>query len=350
MRPAHFFFGEESYLAWMFIEKIQESLAPEDRDQPGLERFRLGSHAWRDVLDSARTGSLLFPAQRLLVVESPPRRIDYVPSPHEELSAGDKKAIQDYLRDPPPDTSLIIIFPGRIRRSSPLVKFFSSFASAVEVTEMKPLKGRKLGDWLAGRFQAEGYTATPEAVARLIDLVGGDLRLLDMEVKKLITFAGEKRRVELDEVDQVSGWIRSYVEWELANQLEQGNYKQCLLVVQNLKRKEDVRDTQILALVTNFFRNLMLVKLRLEEGQKSRKQIFSEVKPQIKENFRSLYDAQFQQVFSLAEAFTLEDLGYILSRLSEVDLKLKSSSLSFQALLEAFLFEYCWMKKYGRAG
>jgi DNA polymerase-3 subunit delta len=242
-----------------------------------------------------------------------------------------------------------LIYPGRIRRTSALVKFFSSFSNAVEVTEMKPLKGRGLENWLVNRFRTEGSVPDQDAVARLIDLVGSDLRLLDMEVRKLITFVGDKRRIERDDVDQASGWIKSYVEWELTNQLEQANYRECLLVVENLMRKEDVKDTQVLALVTGFFRNLLLVKLRLSEGVKPRKQIFSEVKPQIKESFRGLYDTQFRQLFSLAEAFSLEDLRYILSRLSDVDLKMKSSGLSFQTLLEAFLFEYCWMRKYGRS-
>ena len=349
MQAGHFYFGEETYLAWMFVDKALASDLPEKSPLRGLERLRLDSCSWRDVLDSARSGSLLFPTQRLLVVESPLRQKENISSPYEKLSANDQKIIQAYFEDPMPETSLIFIFPGRIRKTSALVKFFSSFPTVVKVSEMKPLKGRYLEDWLGLRFKEEGTTASYEAVLRLIGLVGSDLRRLHMEVKKLVTYAGEKRRIDVEEVDQATGWVKSYIEWELANQLEQANYRECLLVVQNLLKKEGMVPVRVLALVTGFFRNLLLVKLRLREDDRTRKEIFREVKPQIQENFRGLYETQFRQLFSLADAFSLDDLRHILDRLSDVDLKLKSTGLSFQTLLEGFLFEYCWMRKYGRS-
>jgi len=333
----------------MFVEEVLTSELPEKSAHPGVERLRLDSFSWRDVLDSARTGSLLFPTQRLLVVESPLRQKGNISSPLEKLSGNDQKILQAYFEDPMPETSLIIIFPGRIRKTSALVKFFSSFPSVVKVSEMKPLKGRYLEGWLGLRFKEEGATASREAVLRLIGLVGNDLRLLHMEVKKLVTFVGEKRHIDVEEVDQATGWVKSYIEWELANQLEQANYRECLLVVQNLLEKEGMVPVRVLALVSGFFRNLLLVKLRLQEGDRSRKEIFKEVKPQIQENFRGLYETQFRQLFSLADAFSLDDLRHILDRLSDVDRKLKSTGLSFQTLLEGFLFEYCWMRKFGRS-
>ena len=83
--------------------------------------------------------------------------------------------------------------------------------------------------------------------------------------------------------------------------------------------------------------------------QKGRKEIFKEMKPQIQERFHSLYETQFRQLFELVEAFGFEDLRFILERLNDVDLPLKRTGLPFQTLMEGFLFEYCWVKKYGRS-
>ena len=350
MPSGHFFYGEETYPAWMLIDDAMRSLVSEVSDSPNTERFRLDSHKWRDVLDSARSGSLLFPSRRILVVESPVRKKENVPSPHEKLTAQEQKILQAYFEDPPPETTLFIIFPGRIRKTSGLVKFFSSMPSdSVKVSEMKPLKGRYLDDWLGRQFEQEGATISREAHYRLIDLVGNDLRLLHMEVEKLVTYAGDKLRIGVEDVDQATGWVKSYLEYELSNHLEQADYKQCLLVLQNLLEQEGMVPVRVLALVTGFFRNLLLVKLRLQEGARSRKEIFKEIKPQIRESYRGLYETQFQQLFALADAFSFDDLRHILDRLSDVDLKLKSTGLSFQTMMEGFLFEYCWMKKFGKS-
>jgi DNA polymerase III delta subunit len=188
-----------------------------------------------------------------------------------------------------------------------------------------------------------------EGVERLVELVGSDLRYLDNEVEKIVTYAGEKDSITDEDVDQVSGWIKSYVEWELSDYLERADYRQCLLILHRLLERDSISPPQILGLVSGFFRDILLAKLRLQEGTQDRKAIFKEIKPQIKESFRALYDRQYRGLFSLAEGISWPNLRHILKRLGDVDLKLKTTSLAFQILMEGFLFEYCWIKKYGRS-
>ena len=69
---------------------------------------------------------------------------------------------------------------------------------------------------------------------------------------------------------------------------------------------------------------------------------------QIKESYGKLFHDQFRQLFALAEGISWEDLQTTLDRLQDLDLKLKTTNLVFQTLMEGFLFEYCWMRRYGR--
>lgn len=346
--PGYVFFGEETYPAYVFLRELQESLAKPEA--PPLERFDLAERKWSEVLDAARSPSLLFQTARVILVESPPRKKDHIPSPHEKLSDADQELISAYFSDPSSGTVLVMIFPGKIKKSSPLVKFFSGLPSgAVQVEEMWAPKGAKLASWVTGRFQDRRTMPSQSAVERLIELVGNDLRLLDNEVEKIVTYAGEKDRITDEDVDQVSGWIKSYLEWELSDYLARADYRQCLLILHRLLEKDNIAPPQILGLVSGFFRDILLAKLRLREGNKDRKAIFKEIKPQIKESFRALYDKQYRGLFSSAEGISWPDLQYILNALRDVDLKLKTSSLDFQTLMEGFLFEYCWTRKYGRS-
>lgn len=47
----------------------------------------------------------------------------------------------------------------------------------------------------------------------------------------------------------------------------------------------------------------------------------------------------------LVEKFSMRDLNRALAELEEVDLKLKTTSLTPQTLLESFLFDYCSPRK-----
>jgi DNA polymerase III delta subunit len=149
-------------------------------------------------------------------------------------------------------------------------------------------------------------------------------------------------------VDQVSGWIKSYVEWELSDHLERADYRQCVLILHKLLGQDGIAPVRILGLVSGFFRDILLAKLRLRDGGLDRRAIFREIKPQIKESFGGLYDRQFRQLFTLADGLSWEDLQTTLDRLQDLDLKLKTTGLEFQTLMEGFLFEYCWMRRYGR--
>jgi DNA polymerase III delta subunit len=343
------FYGEEVFPAYLFLDKLRGAQAAQEASP--VERFDLAVQSWGEILDSARSASLFMSEQRILLVENPVRKKDNIPTSHTKLSEPDKKLLKAYLEDPPPGTILVVIYPGKIRSSSALVKFFSGFPpSSVQVKELKPLRFGRLTSWIESRFRERGKMAAPDVGERLVELAGNDLRRLDKEVEKISTFTGEDRqRVQVEDVDQVSGWVKSYVEWELSEHLERADFRQCVLILHKLLGQDGIPPVRILGLVSGFFRDILLAKLRLQDGQMDRRSIFKEIKPQIKESFGDLYDRQFRQLFMLAEGISWENLQSTLDKLRDLDLKLKTTTLVFQTLMEGFLFEYCWMRRYGRS-
>ena len=210
------------------------------------------------------------------------------------------------------------------------------------------MKNWKLVSWIERRFSASGKRADQDAIERVIELAGNNLRRIDNEIEKVVTYIGDNTQVGVDDVNQVTGWVRSFVEWEVSESLETADYKKCLIVVNRLLDKEGVVPVNIIGLIAVFFSDLLLVKLRLSEGKKKKKEIFKEIKPQILEKYGKLYQDKFNQLFSLADSVSMQDLKHILSLLSEIDLKLRTTNLSFRILIEGFLLEYCWLRKYKR--
>jgi len=332
--PCYFFYGEEPFIARQFIEKVKEILVDKDGQDNRVEKFRLEEHSWPEIIDVARTIPF-FTSRRLIFVE-----ISDVKGA--KLSATEEKLLKDYFQTCTAQTVVVIVFSGKVKKSSPLVKFFSSLPStSVILEEMRPLKARALLSWIEKQFHMYDKEPTFDAAKRLAEIAGNNLSQIHNEIEKIVIYVGEKKQIELDDINQISGWVKSFLEWEIAENLEKGDYEKSLIVLDKLLKKDGIRPEYILGTFSRFFSNLLLAKLLLSEKSKERKSIFREFKPQILEKFGDFYTRKFNEFFSLVDGLSLTDLNRFLAKLEEIDLQIKTSSLSLQTLLEGFLFEYC---------
>ena len=332
--PCYFFYGEETFLAWEFVNELKEALISPEIQDYSVERFNLEDTSWAEVIDSARALPIFISPSRIIVVEVPKGK-------KESLSSREESILKDYFSSPPSKTVIVIVFSGKIKKNTSLFKFFSSLSSAVvSLKELRYLKEKALFAWMDKKFLSQGKTAAPEAKIKLQELTGNDLRRVSNEIEKLITFVGEKKVIELDDVNQVSGWIKTFFEWEIADSLGKADFERSLIVLNNLF-KEGVKPEYILGSMAKFFRDIFLAKLLLKEKSMDRKAIFKELRPHIHEKFGNFYAAKFKEFFSLVEKFSMRDLNRVLAELEEVDLRMKTTSLTPQTLLESFLFDYC---------
>jgi DNA polymerase III delta subunit len=341
LASCYFFFGEETFLASQFVNKLKAELIEPDNQDFCVERLNLKDHSWGEVLDTARTVPFLFSSRRLIVVDLSGKK-------EENLTALEQTLLKEYLSSPSPQSILLIIFTGSVRRTSHIVKFFAAFpSSAVHVEEVKPLRGMALFDWIDKRFQKLGKIASPETKKRIVEIVGNDLGRLYSEIEKIDTFAIDKKIIEVDDVNEVSGWFKTYAEWEMTEALENAEFEQCLRVLNNLF-SEGIRPEYIMGVIVRFLRNMLMAKLWLKENAKDKKEIFKEFKPQIKEKFGSFYTTKFRQFFDMLGSINQKDLTGLLNELEKVDLTYKTSGLSLQTLLEGFLLEYCRLREQTR--
>lgn len=334
MVSCYFFHGEETFLASQFIEELKATLLSPDVQDYNVEKFNLEENSWMEIIDLARTVPFFLSSRRIIVVEASRGK-------DENLNATETSLLKDYFSTSSTQTVMVIVFSGKIRRNSPLFQFFSSLPpSSVLIKELKPLKERSLFLWIDRKLASLGKTATPEAKKRIEELLGSDLRRVNQELEKLATFVGEKPVIELDDVNQVSGWARTSFEWELGESLEKADFEQSLTVLNNLFR-EGIRPEFILGMIVRFFHEVLLSKLWLREKEKDRKAIFRELKPYIHERFGEFYMMKFKGFFALVEKLSMKELNHYLEELGAIDLKMKTSDASAQTLIESFLYDYC---------
>lgn len=339
--PCYFFYGEETFLAFQFVNELKEVLISEEVREYNVERFNLDENFWAEIIDLARTIPFFLSPWRIIVV-------DVSKGKKENLSSSEQKILEDYFSSPSTRTIIVIVFSGKIRKNSSIFKFFSSLSSSVmQSKELRTLKEKALYAWMDKKLSSLGKRATQDAIKRLGELAGNDLRSVNNELNKLVTYIGEKDLIELDDVNQVSGWVKTFVEWEISDSLARADCEQCLIVLDNLF-KEGIKPEYILGSVVRFFRDILQAKLLIKEKNIDKKAIFKELKPQIHEKFGNFYTTKLKEFFILVERFSMRALNHILTELEKVDLKIKTSGLNPKTLLESFLFDYCRIREKDR--
>jgi len=339
--PCYFFHGEETFLAFQFINELKEALISEEVRAYNVERFNLEENSWAEVIDLARTIPFFLSPWRIIVVEVSKGK-------NESLSSTEQKILEEYFSSQSSRTVIVIVFSGKIRKNNSFFKFFSSLpSSVVQSKELRPLKERALYAWMDKKFSSHGKRAAPEAMRRLEELTGNDLRRINSEIEKLITYVGEKSVVELDDVNQISGWVKTFFEWEISDSLARADFEQCLIVLNNLF-KEGIKPEYILGSVVRFFRDIFQAKLLVKEKNIDKKAIFKELRPQIHEKFGNFYAAKFKEFFFLVERFSTRDLNHVLTELEKIDFSIKTSAQNPKTLLESFLFDYCRLREKDR--
>jgi DNA polymerase-3 subunit delta len=346
LAPGYFFFGEESYFADLFVRELSSLLAPGDAPDFRVDRYYLDETGWGEIIDTARTMPFLFSPWRVIVVRAPERKPDADKGGEKEaklVSESEAKLLKRYFADPSSRTVLVIILPGKLRKGNAAVRVLSSLPGIV-AKDAKPLKDGDVAKWMDAKARSLGKALAPDAAHRLFEVVGNDIRLLDNEIEKLAVFTDEEKVISARAVDEATAWVRDFDRYELDNALEEGDLRQCLLALDGLFKAGE-KPEQILSRHSGFVRNVLAAKVRLAEKSRDRKDIFKEFYPQISETFRGLYQRKFAAFFSILDGLSMAEVGRLVGILSEADARIKSTDAERRTVLEAFLFEYCRLRR-----
>ena len=346
LAPGYFFYGEEGYLADLFVRELASLLAPGDAPDFRIDRYYLDETGWGEILDAARTMPFLFSPWRVIVVRAPERKPDADKGGEKEaklVSEAEAKLLKRYFADPPSRTVIVINLPGKLRKGNAAVRVLSSLPGVV-AKDAKPLKEWEVGAWLDAKARSLGKALAPDAALRLLEIVGNDLRRLDNELEKLAVFVDEEKVISAGSVDRATAWVRDFNVYELDNALEKGDLRECLIVLDGLFKAGE-KPEQILSRLSGFVRNVLAAKVWLSEKSRDRKEIFKKFYPQISETYRELYPRKYAEFFSIVDGLSMAEVGRLLESLTEADLRIKSTDADRRTALEAFLFEYCRLRK-----
>jgi DNA polymerase-3 subunit delta len=206
LRAAYVFVGAEAFFRKRFRDAIFEHLVPADLRDFSFFEFDLAETDLAEVLDRARTPSLMAPFQVFFVRGV--KNLFGRGSNEEKLAA-----IEEYCGNPNPDALLVFVadhisIPADVRRMEMQDKeryqrireTMGRYCGIVELARVQEGEAvRWISDYCASR--AEGLKIDADGARELVDALGGDMMMISNELEKLILYVGEKKRITLGDVE-----------------------------------------------------------------------------------------------------------------------------------------------------
>src|SRR3954447_4736616 len=204
LKPMYLLVGDEAFFRKQCRDAVLQTLVPQDLRDFSVREFDLAETAIVDVLDAARTPSLMAPFQVIFV-----RGIKalYGRGSHDKEFA----AIEEYAGNPNPDALLIFVadhisIPADVRRMElqdkdryeRIRETLGDFCAIIEMGRVEECDGIR---WVVESAQSRDVKIEQDAARELVDSLGSDMMLIGNELEKLILYVGEKKRITVGDVE-----------------------------------------------------------------------------------------------------------------------------------------------------
>lgn len=251
---AYLFLGPEPFERDRCRRALIEAVVPGDLREDGFTRLELDQIPLAAAIDDASSMSL-FASKRVIWLASAEAAVPRMraSSSEEEEATSDADVLAAYLRQPTPDTVLVIDcsrydFAGDDKTKLDRVqKFFAAVPAVVEFRAYSPEAARSLAQRLAKELRLQLGLAE---LALLLDITGGDAARLSIEIEKLSLYAGTDRKVTAADITALVADAHSSTIFALVAALGRGDRARALEVLDMLAREGEYMPLALTFLAT----------------------------------------------------------------------------------------------------
>lgn len=258
------------------------------------------------------------------------RRLVLVTGLLTRLGRGKERGLQEgllrLLQTLPETTRLVFIEDGSLPADHPVLKYAAGREEAL-VRQFEPPPLEALPDWIQKRARLHGGEIARPAAVHLAQVIGpGDLRLLDGEILKLVTYAGPGRAVTADDVAQLVPYVQQAVVFDLVDALGRREGRQAAILLHRLLDAGE-NPMAILGMVVRQFRLLIMVKDLAGRGEN----------PASSAQRLSLHPFVARKLHTQSANFTPAQLERIYRYLLDLDRAIKTGEITPEAALDLLL-------------
>jgi DNA polymerase-3 subunit delta len=231
--PAVLLLGPDLYLRDLCRDAILERFVGEGTRDWAISRYSAGEGGLHAALGQAQTLPMLAPRQVVFVEE-----FDALEQLGDAAREEALARLAAYLDDPAPFTILVLQAESLDQRMKP-AKLLSEKALVVSVSLGEDAeKSRQLAAPITLRIAKEmGAEIDRAAAEELVDILNADLMHIRTELQKLVTFAGERKRITVQDVETLVVGEKKETVWNLAEILADRNPEKALEFLDGVLRQ-----------------------------------------------------------------------------------------------------------------
>ena len=347
LRPGYVLLGDEIFLYERCRRAVIETLVPQDLREFCLSDLDLAETNIFEVLDRARTPSLMAPFQ-----------VFFVRGLKALYTRGAKKeefaAIEGYFRVPNPQALILLIadhirIPSDARRmdmedKSRYERIRETLGDWCGLVELARVDETDALRWITAESELAGVRFDSDAARELADALGADMMLIASEWNKLVLYAGEKKQVTLGDVETMVLAAKQRSLYELTDAISAKDTPRALELLQGLLNASDGgEDSAIghLYMLARTFRQMLVI---LEKNVRDSRAIWQA----LWQGFRMPPFAADDLIRQARRYKSSREITRALRLIAKADLELRSQPPDKRLVLEKLVFNLTREPKAGQ--
>jgi DNA polymerase III subunit delta len=224
IHPVYFLYGPEDYLIEQEVQKLLDRTLSQKEREMNLHVFSGEEHRGQEIVQACQTLPM-FSRSRFVLVKGAG-----------DMDEEDVGALAKYIQDPSPNTCLVLWAQGL----GPWKGHRSQIEKVGKVEEHSRLKGKALISWMKGRMSEKGKTLSEEGAAHLVEVIGDHLHLLDNALEQIYLGAGEKKIINLPEVEGVVSDVKVSTVFDLSDAIGRQDVLKALAILEQVLESKTV--------------------------------------------------------------------------------------------------------------
>jgi DNA polymerase-3 subunit delta len=350
LRPAYVFVGDEAFFRKRFRDAILQHMVPADLRDFSIFEFDLAENDLAEVLDRARTPSLMAPFQVFFVRGV--KNLFGRGSNEEKLAA-----IENYCKNPNPDALIVFVadhisIPADVRRMEMQDKeryqrireTMGPYCGIVELARVEEGEAvRWITEFCASRDVP--VKIEPDGARELVDALGGDMMMISNELEKLMLYVGAKNRITLGDVETMVLAAKQRSLYELTDAISSKDRVHALEILDAMLSSGDGEEAAIghIYMLAKTFRQMLVI---LERNVRDQRMLWAA----LWQGFRVPPFAADDIIKQARRYKSRRDLTRAIRLVAKADLALRSNPVSKRMVLERLVMDLTTEPKVGTPG
>ncbi|MFL3007249.1 MAG: DNA polymerase III subunit delta [Candidatus Neomarinimicrobiota bacterium] len=235
--------GNDHFLQEFFIKKVLKTFF---KDSSYTKTLMLPDDMSGKEIIEKLTITDLFEVQKLFIIRDPQRIIG--------RSSAD---LFEICKNPNPGHLIFLIIDNWFAKTT----FTSKIESFIEPIDTQSPFEKDMIRWATYLINEKNKTADSKVVSYLIDMAGESIVHLNNEINKICLLIEPRKYIEIEDLEQFSGWKRERGLWEFLLAYSSKNFEKSIEIGKLLIQGSN-QLTSIIIPLTNFYQEMLFIKMK----------------------------------------------------------------------------------------